>query len=160
MGRGLVRNFHTRCLYQKSHSLAALARSISDTSPTRAKIPYAPPAHEVISMFYSTFYKTKLLSRILTLVNFSSERDKTLFSGGTRRKAWDTLPPLPPDYFQINRRPPGIRTFLRSRHFTPPPYVKVRMIWAPYYRIFGFVFSGSRFYIHFSRKSFNSKRLP
>ena len=120
MGRGLVRNFHTRCLYQKSHSLAALARSISDTSPTRAKIPYAPPAHEVISMFYSTFYKTKLLSRILTLVNFSSERDKTLFSGGTRRKAWDTLPPLPPDYFQINRRPPGIRTFLRSRHFTPP----------------------------------------
>ena len=46
MGRGLVRNFHTRCLYQKSHSLAALARSISDTSPTRAKIPYAPPAHE------------------------------------------------------------------------------------------------------------------
>ena len=120
MGRGLVRNFHTRCLYQKSHSLAALARSISDTSPTRAKIPYAPPAHEVISMFYSTFYKTKLLSRILTLVNFSSERDKTLFSGGTRRKAWDTLPPLPPDYFQINRRPPGIRTFLRSRHFIPP----------------------------------------
>ena len=23
MGRGLVRNFHTRCLYQKTHSLAA-----------------------------------------------------------------------------------------------------------------------------------------
>ena len=46
-----VRNFHTRCLYQKSHSLAALARSISDTSPTRAKIPYAPPAHEVIFIF-------------------------------------------------------------------------------------------------------------
>ena len=51
MGRVLVRNFHTRCLYQKSHSLAALARSISDTSPTRAKIPYPPPAHEVISIF-------------------------------------------------------------------------------------------------------------
>ena len=50
MGWGLVRNFHTRCLYQKSHSLAALARSISDTSPTRAKISYAPPAHEVISI--------------------------------------------------------------------------------------------------------------
>ena len=51
MGCGLVQNFHTRCLYQKSHSLAALARSISDTSPTRAKIPYAPPAHEVISIY-------------------------------------------------------------------------------------------------------------
>ena len=50
MDGGLVRNFHTRCLYQKSQSLAALARSISDTSPTRAKIPYAPPAHEVISI--------------------------------------------------------------------------------------------------------------
>ena len=36
-GQGGVRNFHTRCLYQKSHSLAALARLISDTSPTRAK---------------------------------------------------------------------------------------------------------------------------
>ena len=53
MGRGLVRNFHTRCLYQKTHSLAALARSISDTSLTRAKIPYARPAHEVISIFAS-----------------------------------------------------------------------------------------------------------
>ena len=50
MGRGLVRNFHTRRLYQKSHSLAALARSISDTSPTRVKIPHALPAHEVISI--------------------------------------------------------------------------------------------------------------
>ena len=52
MGRGLVRNFNTRCLYQESHSLAALARSISDTSPTRAKIPHAPPAHEVISISF------------------------------------------------------------------------------------------------------------
>ena len=51
MGWGLVQNFHTRCLYQKSHSLAALARLISDTSPTRAKIPHAPSAHEVISIF-------------------------------------------------------------------------------------------------------------
>ena len=50
MGRGLVPNFHTRCLYQKSHSLAAFARLISDTLPTRAKIPYAPPVHEVISI--------------------------------------------------------------------------------------------------------------
>ena len=52
MGRALVRNFHTPCLYHKSQSLAALARSISDTSPTRAKIPHAPPAHEVISISF------------------------------------------------------------------------------------------------------------
>ena len=107
MGRGLVQNFHTRCLYQKSNERAKRASEISDTSPTRAKIPYAPPAHEVISMFYSTFYKTKLLSRILTLVNFSSERDKTLFSGGTRRKAWDTLPPPPPIIFRSTEGPQG-----------------------------------------------------
>ena len=50
MGRPLVRDFHTCCLYQKSHSLAELARSISDASPTRAKIPHALPAHEVISI--------------------------------------------------------------------------------------------------------------
>ena len=54
MGRELVRNFHTRCLYQEAHSLAALSRSISDTSPTRAKIPYAPPAHEAISICLTT----------------------------------------------------------------------------------------------------------
>ena len=53
MGRGFVRNFLTRCLYQKSPSLAALTRSISDTSPTRVKIPYAPPAHEVIPVSIS-----------------------------------------------------------------------------------------------------------
>ena len=35
-----------RCLYQKSYSLAPLARSISDTSLC-AKIPYARPAQEV-----------------------------------------------------------------------------------------------------------------
>ena len=50
MSRALVRDFHTCCLYQKSH---ALARSIPDASPTRAKILYPRPAHEVISMFFS-----------------------------------------------------------------------------------------------------------
>ena len=55
MGRGLVWNFHTRCLYQKFHLLAMLACSISDTSPTRAKIPYAPPANEVISIYFMAF---------------------------------------------------------------------------------------------------------
>ena len=38
MGRALVRDFHTRCLYQKSNERAQ-----------RAKIPYARPAHKVIS---------------------------------------------------------------------------------------------------------------
>ena len=37
-------------MYQKSHSFAALTRSISDTSPTRVKIPYAHAFHEVISI--------------------------------------------------------------------------------------------------------------
>ena len=121
MGRGLVRNFHTRCLYQKSNERAQRASEISDTSPTRAKIPYAPPAHEVISMFYSTFYKTKLLSRILTLVNFSSERDKTLFSGGTRRKAWDTLPPLPPRLFSDQPKAPRDKNVFKEQTFYPSP---------------------------------------
>ena len=35
-------------LYQKSHSFAALTRSISDTSTTRALTPYARTFHEVI----------------------------------------------------------------------------------------------------------------
>ena len=52
-GKRFVRDFHTRWfnLYQKSHSFAALTRSISDTSPTRVKIPYARAFHEVISIF-------------------------------------------------------------------------------------------------------------
>ena len=41
---------HSSVLYQNSHSLAALTRSISDTSPTRVKIPYARAFHEVISI--------------------------------------------------------------------------------------------------------------
>ena len=52
-GKRFVRDFHTRWfnLYQKSHSFAALTRSISDTSPTRVKIPYARAFHEVISIY-------------------------------------------------------------------------------------------------------------
>ena len=46
---------HSLALYQKSHSFAALTRSISDTSRTRVKIPYARAFHEVISI-YSTGY--------------------------------------------------------------------------------------------------------
>ena len=42
---------HSLVKYQKSHSFAALSRSISDTAPTRVKIPYARAFHEVISIF-------------------------------------------------------------------------------------------------------------
>ena len=49
-GKRFVRDFHTLVLYQKSHSFAALTRSISDTSPTRVKIPYARAFKEVISI--------------------------------------------------------------------------------------------------------------
>ena len=47
-----------------------------------------------ICICFSAFYKTKLFSWILTLVNFASERNKTLFSGGTRREAWERPTPL------------------------------------------------------------------
>ena len=40
---------HSLFLYQKSYSFAALTRSISDTSTTRASIPYASTFHEVFS---------------------------------------------------------------------------------------------------------------
>ena len=52
---------HSLVLYQKSHSFAALTRSISDTSPTRVKIPY-----EVISMFGS-----KIASSLCNIFNKS-----------------------------------------------------------------------------------------
>ena len=42
---------HSLFLYQKSHSFAALTRSIPDTSTTSAEIPYAPSFHEVFSLF-------------------------------------------------------------------------------------------------------------
>ena len=58
---------HSLVLYQKSHSrpFAALTRSISDTSPTRVKIPYARAFHEVISICYiSLFLMTGLPIRL------------------------------------------------------------------------------------------------
>ena len=56
MGRGLVRNFHTRCLYQKSHSLTARSFVFSYimmmTNITNScENPVHAPAHEVISIF-------------------------------------------------------------------------------------------------------------
>ena len=44
-GKRFVRDFHTRWLCIRN-----LTRSISDTSPTRVKIPYARAFHEVISI--------------------------------------------------------------------------------------------------------------
>ena len=50
MGSALYSIFALVGLYQKSHSFAALTRSISDTSPTRAQMPYARTSHEEISI--------------------------------------------------------------------------------------------------------------
>ena len=45
---------HSLVRYQESHSFAALTCSISGTTPTRMKIPYARTFHEVISIFCMT----------------------------------------------------------------------------------------------------------
>ena len=66
-------------------------------------------------LFYSAFYKTKLLCRISTLVNFASERGKTLFSGGTRGRGLGD----PPPYFQINQTAPGKRKFFSGAGILP-----------------------------------------
>ena len=79
MGRGLVQNFHTRCLYQKSNERAQRASEISDTSPTRAKIPYAPTALEVISTF--AFWHTSSLSNC-SQVLFLSIPCETVYGEG------------------------------------------------------------------------------
>ena len=98
-----------------------------------------------ICICFSAFYKTKLFSWILTLVNFASERNKTLLSGGTRREAWERPTPLFSDPPKVPR---DKQTLLKPPPPPPPtPYFKVWMIWAPYYLIFFCVFSGSRSYI-------------
>ena len=86
-----------------------------------------------ICICFSAFYKTKLFSWILTLVNFASERNKTLFSGGTRREAWERPTPL---FSYPPKGPRDKQTLLLPPPPPPTPYFKVRMIWAPYYLIF------------------------
>ena len=44
------------CLYQKLKERAQRASEISDTSPTREKIPYALPAYEAISVYFIGLY--------------------------------------------------------------------------------------------------------
>ena len=97
-----------------------------------------------ICICFSAFYKTKLFSWILTLVNFASERNKTLFSGGTRREAWERPTPL---FSDPPKGPRDKKTLLLPPTPPPTPYFKVRMIWTLYYLIFFCVFSGSRSYI-------------
>ena len=48
-GKRFVRDFHTR--WFSIRNLTRSLRSLSDTSPTRVKIPYARAFHEVISIF-------------------------------------------------------------------------------------------------------------
>ena len=58
---------HSLVLYQKSHSFAALTRSISDTSPSRVKIPYARAFHEVISICITALAcKTQIVITLTT----------------------------------------------------------------------------------------------
>ena len=52
-------------LYQKSHSFAALNRSISDTSTTRAQIPYAHTFCEVFYIRHIARHQTKMPPRSL-----------------------------------------------------------------------------------------------
>ena len=66
-----------------------------------------------VCICFSAFYRTKLLSWILTLINFASERNKTPFSGGTRREAWETHP-------LIFRSTKGLQG--QADSLTPPPY--------------------------------------
>ena len=56
-------------MYLKSHSFAALTRSISDTSPTHVKIPYARAFHEVISIYWK-----EIVNHFEDLWNFPRER--------------------------------------------------------------------------------------
>ena len=58
----------------ESHSFAALTRSISDTSPTRVKIPYARAFHEVMSMSLLVFSPHLFFfRRALTTRHYDSE---------------------------------------------------------------------------------------
>ena len=54
---------HSLVKYQKSHSFNALTRSISDTSATRVKVPYARAFHELISMFRALALRQSELKR-------------------------------------------------------------------------------------------------
>ena len=81
-----------------------------------------------ICICFSAFYKTKLFSWILTLVNFASERNKTLLSGGTRREAWERPTPLFSDPPKVPRDkqtllkppPPPLHLISRSGWSGPP----------------------------------------
>ena len=66
-GKRFVRDFHTRWLCIRN-----LTRSISDTSPTRVKIPYARAFHEVISIYY---IHTEIYTLKSRRVNFRSQTD-------------------------------------------------------------------------------------
>ena len=79
-----------------------------------------------VCICFSAFYRPKLFSWILTLVNFASDRNKTLFSGGTRREAWETHPLI----FRSNKGPQGQAVSLTP---PPPPHPKhTHLISGPY----------------------------
>ena len=83
-----------------------------------------------ICICFSAFYKTKLFSWILTLVNFASERNKTLFSDGTRREAWERPTPLisdppkgPRDKQTLLLLPPPLPHLISRSGWSGPPTI-------------------------------------
>ena len=66
-GKHFVRDFHTRWFCIRN-----LTRSISDTSPTRAKIPYARAFHEVISIYVIVVKCSRCFCWCLTLISIVS----------------------------------------------------------------------------------------
>ena len=63
---------HSLVKYQEYHSFAAFTRLISDTTPTRVKIPYARAFHKVISIFCMTNIFVRVTSNQLSLAMFEA----------------------------------------------------------------------------------------
>ena len=66
---------HSLVKYQESHSFASLTRSISDTTPTRVKIPYGRVFQDVVSILCMT-----KISCVLPATSYPSQCTKPLKS--------------------------------------------------------------------------------
>ena len=67
--------------YQKSHSFAALTRSISDTSPTRVKVPHARAFHEVIYISLIGSTRIMMLSSNIQMLELDPSNEHRLWFG-------------------------------------------------------------------------------
>ena len=73
-------------LYQKSHSFAALTRSILDTSPTRVKFLYARPFYEALYILsYVCLHFPRTCVRLTSLRHFAK---KELIIWGSLERDW------------------------------------------------------------------------